>query len=201
LASRLAAAEGAATKALSLAPENALAHECLGRILSITKRTERAIAECERALTIDPNLANAHATIGWCKAITGRANKTEAHIQKALRLSPRDFGASHWVLILGAAKNLIGQHEEAVVWFQRSIEASRTNPVAHFNLAAALALMDRLDEARAAAAAGLALNPQFTVARFLGSPWSDHPAYLAGRKLIAEGMRKAGVPEGRVKSD
>ena len=195
LTSRLAAAEAAATKALSLAPENARTHECLGRIFSVTKRTERAIPECERALAIDPNLADAHATIGWCKAITGREKETEAHVREALRLSPRDIGVSYWMLVAGAAKNLVGRHEEAVVWFQRSIEASRTNPVAHFNLAAALALVDRLEEARAAAAAGLALNPQFTVARYLGSPWSDNPAYLAGRKRIADGLRKAGVPE------
>jgi TolB-like protein/class 3 adenylate cyclase/Tfp pilus assembly protein PilF len=200
IASRLVAAEAAATKALSLAPENARAHECLGSILAITKRTERAIAECERALSIDPNLANAHANIGWCKAIAGREKETEAHIQEALRLSPRDIGASRWMSVVGAAKNYIGQHEEAVVWSQRSIEARRTNPMAHFHLAAALALMDRLEEAQATAAVGHALNPQFTVARFLGSPWSDHPAHLEGRRLIADGLRKAGLPEGAVKT-
>ena len=170
LASRLEAAEGAATKALSLSPENARAHECMGCILSVTKRTERAIAECERALTIDPNLANAHATIGWCKAITGRGKETEAHIQEALRLSPRDIGASSWMLILGGAKNYIGQYEEAVVWLQRSMQASRTNPFTHFHLAAALALLGRLEEARAAAAAGLALNPQFTLETAVAEP-------------------------------
>ena len=63
MASRLAAAERAAARALSLSPENARAHECMGCILSLTGRTERAIVECEGALTIDPNLADAHATI------------------------------------------------------------------------------------------------------------------------------------------
>jgi tetratricopeptide (TPR) repeat protein len=201
LTSRLAAAEATATKALSLAPENARAHECLGRILSVTKRGERAIAQCEMALAIDPNLANAHVTIGWSKAITGRAEETEAHVQEAFRLSPRDMGASYWMYVVGGAKNLLGRHEEAVTWFRRSIEVNRTNPSAHFNLAASLALVGRLDEARAATAAGLALNPKFTIARFQASLWSDNPTYLAGRRLIVDGMRKAGLPEGAMKTN
>jgi tetratricopeptide (TPR) repeat protein len=200
LTSRLAAAEAAATKALSLAPEDARVHWCMGAIFGVTKRTERAIAECERALSIDPTLADAHADIGCCKAITGHPEQTEAHVREALRLSPRDLGVSIWMSFMGLAKNLMGQHEEAILWFQRSIEAGRTNAIAHFNLAGTLALAGRLEEARAAAAAGLALHPHFIVARFLSSPWSDHPSYLAGRKLIADGMRMARIPEGDAKT-
>ena len=201
LTSRLATAEAAATKALTLAPENARAHECLGSIFSATKRGEQAIAQCERALAINPNLANAHATIGWSKAITGRAEETEAHVQEAFRLSPRDTGASQWLFIVGGAKSLSGRHEEAVAWFRRSIEANRTNPSVHFHLAASLALMGRLEKARAAATAGLAIDPAFTIARFQAFPFGDNPTYLAGRKLIVDGMRKAGLPEGAMKTN
>jgi TolB-like protein/class 3 adenylate cyclase len=201
LASRLAAAEAAATKALSLAPENARAHECLGSILSVTKRGEQAIAQCEMALAINPNLANAHATIGWSKAITGRAEETEAHVQEAFRLSPRDTGVSSWMYIIGGAKGLLGRHEEAIAWFRRSIEANRTNPSVHFHLAASLALMGRLEEARAAAAAGLALNPKFTIAWFQTFPFGDNPTYLGGRNQLVDGMRKAGLPEGAMKTN
>ena len=196
LTSRLAAAEAAATKALTLDPEFGRAHECLGSIFSITRRGEQAIAQCERALAINPNLANAHATIGWSKAITGRAEETEAHVQEAFRLSPRDTGVSQWMFIVGAAKSLGGRHEEAVAWFRRSIEANRTNPSVHIHLAASLALMGRLEQARTAAAAGLALDPKFTIARFRAFPFGDNPAYLAGRNVIVDGMRMAGLPEG-----
>ena len=53
-----------------------------------------------------------------------------------------------------------------------------------------------LDEARAAAQAGLALDPSFTLRRFRANATSDNPAYLAGRERFYEGMRMAGVPEG-----
>ena len=197
---RLAAAEAAATNALSLAPENARAHECLGAVFSVTKRGEQAIAQCDKALAIDPNLANAHATIGWSKAITGRAEETEAHVLEAFRLSPRDMGASSWMYIVGGAKSLLGRQEEAVAWYRRSIEANRTNPSVHVHLAASLALMGRLEEARISGAAGLALNPKFTIARFQAFPFGDNPTYLAGRKRIVDGMRMAGLPEGAIKT-
>jgi len=79
---------------------------------------------------------------------------------------------------------------------RRSLEANRNYPGAHFNLAAALALIGELGEARATAQAGLALNPNFTIRRYSTNTPSNHPVYLAGRERVIEGMRLAGVPEG-----
>jgi hypothetical protein len=62
----LAAAEAALTKALSLAPDHALAHLCLGRVQVSTNRAALGIAECERALALDRNLASAHGN-DWCR--------------------------------------------------------------------------------------------------------------------------------------
>ena len=62
-------------------------------------------------------------------------------------------------------------------------------------VATALALLGRLDEARAAVQAGLALDPSFTIRRYRGTPNND-PTFLAGRERICKGMRMAGVPEG-----
>jgi tetratricopeptide repeat protein len=84
----------------------------------------------------------------------------------------------------------------SVAWLRRSIDANRNMPYTHFNLAAALALLGRLDEARAAAQAGLALDPGFTIRRFQRNLSSDNPIYLAKRERVYEGMRMAGVPEG-----
>ena len=68
--------------------------------------------------------------------------------------------------------------------------------LAHFHLAAALAQLGLLDEARAAAQAGLTLNPGFTVRRFRAAGFGDNPNFLAGRERMYEGLRMAGVPEG-----
>ena len=70
---RFAAAETAATKALSLAPDHALAHLTLGMVLGFTNRAAQGIAEYERALALDRNIAGAHALIGQNKLFIGRA--------------------------------------------------------------------------------------------------------------------------------
>jgi tetratricopeptide (TPR) repeat protein len=192
----LPATEAAATKAISLAPNYAVAHLALGLAYILTDRAAQGIAECEQALALDRNLTDAHAIIGSGKFFLGRAAETEGHVQEALRLSPRDIFAFRWLAFVGAAKLMLGADAEAVAWLRRSIEANRNLPMAHFYLAAGLALLGSLDEARAAAQAGLALNPNFTLRRFRAGAASSNPTFLAGRERIFEGMGLAGVPEG-----
>jgi TolB-like protein/class 3 adenylate cyclase len=195
-AALLASAEMTLTKALSQAPNHAFAHLALGVVQSTTNRVAQGVAEYERALALDRNLADAYALIGETKIYMGRGAETEDHVEKAFRLSPRDNFVSNWLLIIGHAKLHLTAEAEAVSWFRRSIDASRNYPMAHFLLAAALALLGSLDEARAAAKAGLALDPNFTLHRYRDGATSDNPTYLAGRERICEGMRLARVPEG-----
>jgi TolB-like protein/Flp pilus assembly protein TadD len=193
---RLAAAEAAVTKALSLAPNHPRAHSVMGLVQIYTNRAAQGIAECERALALDRNLAGAHAGVGIAKFFLGRGGETEAHMEQALRLSPRDAYVYIWTMFVGQAKFWQGADAEAIVWLRRSLEANRNNPIGQFYLAAVLAHIGELDEARASAQAGLALNPNFSIRRFRTSPPSNRPVYLAGRERLYEGLRMAGVPEG-----
>jgi tetratricopeptide (TPR) repeat protein len=173
-----------------------MAHCVLGLVKIFTNRAAQGIAECERALTLDRNLAVTHLGIGIAKFYLGRGGETEAHIEHALRLSPRDTLVYIWTMFVGLAKLWQGADAEAIVWLRRSLEANRNHPGAHFNLAAALALVGELDEAQATVQAGLALNPSFTIRRHRTNTPSNHPAYLAGRERVYEALRLAGVPEG-----
>jgi TolB-like protein/class 3 adenylate cyclase len=192
----LKAAELIATKALSLAPNHAMAHLVWAVVQMFTNRGSQSIAECERALALNRNSADAHAWIGLGKVFIGRAAETEAHIHEAFRLSPRDTFAFRWMLIVGLAKWQLNADTEAAAWMRRSIEANRNQPIGHFLLAAVLAKLGMRGEARAAVQAGLAFDPHFTVHRFRVSEPSNNPTYLAGRERLCEGMLTAGVPEG-----
>ena len=194
-AARLAAAEGALTAALSLTPENALAHLLLGVVQMHTNRASEGVRTCERALQLDRNLAAAHAQIGNGKLHLGEPQDTEAHIEEALRLSPRDTHVHLWCLFAGVAKLHLAKEEEAVAWLRRSVEANRNFPSSRFALAAALARLGRLPEARSEAQAGLALHPEFTISRFRAGMWSNDPAMVGGREHFIDGLRMAGVPE------
>jgi TolB-like protein len=192
---RLARARTALGKALSLAPDHALARLYLGRLEIYSRRAAAAIAECEGALALDRNLASAHATIGLAKIFMGNSEETEAQVQKALRLSPRDPFAMSWVATVGLAKLYLGDDEDAVEWFRRSIEKFREAPNAYFYLAAALAHLGRCDEAEVAVASGLAFNPAYTIKRFRESSFGDSERFLRQRERVYEGLRIAGVPE------
>ena len=170
---------------------------CLGIVYILTKRAAQGIAECEHALELDRNLAGAHALIGFGKIFIGHAEETETHIVEALRLSPRDITAYIWMNNAGIAKTHLGNWEQAVAWFRRAIEANRNFPNAYFRLGAALAQLGRLDEARSAVKSGLALDPNFSIARarVAWTAMSDDRTFLAQLGPIFEGMRMAGVPE------
>jgi TolB-like protein/class 3 adenylate cyclase len=196
-AAALAKAESKLTKVLASVPDHPRAHMYLGLVEICTKRGTEGIAKCEHALALDRNLAHAHNLIGLGKTFIGRAEETEAHVAEALRLSPRDTLAYLWMNVAGVAQLHLGGYERAVGWLRRSFEANRNYPLSVFHLAAALAQLDRLEEAQAAVKAGLALNPTFTISRVRASRTArtDDPTCLAQLERIFEGLRKAGVPQ------
>jgi TolB-like protein/Tfp pilus assembly protein PilF len=194
---RLAAAETTITKVLSLTPNHASAHAVLGLVQIFTNRAAHGIAECEQAVTLDRNLARAHAVIGLAKFLLGRGAETEPHINEAFRLSPRDTLSPRWMVWVGLDKAQLGADAEAVTWMRRGLDANRNYSVTHFDLAAVLARLGKLDEARAAVSTGPTLDPRFTIRRYRDVTYanSDNPTYRAGRERLIEGMRLAGVPE------
>jgi TolB-like protein/Flp pilus assembly protein TadD len=195
-ANALARAEATLTKVLLRASNNAVAHQYMGLVLVQTKRVSQGIAEYERSLALDPNLAESHGFIGLAKIFDGRAEETENDERDALRLSPRDKSAWAWMHFAGSAKLYLGADEEAVAWFHRAIQLRRDFPLSHFWLAAALANLGRWEEAAAETQAGLALDPTFTIRRFVENPESDNLIFLKQRERHAAAMRKARVPEG-----
>jgi hypothetical protein len=80
---------------------------------------------------------------------------------------------------MGFAKLQLTADAEAVRWFLWSLEANRNYPLTHLGLAVALALLGSLDQARAAAQAGLALDPSFTILRSGGCARHPVPSSVA----------------------
>jgi TolB-like protein/Flp pilus assembly protein TadD len=191
----LVAAEAAALKAIKLAPNNPRAHQALGNVYRNTNRAEQAISELEKALSLDHNFFNAYPLMGIAKIAIGKAEEAEEHIAKAMLLSPKDPMLHAWYLVAGAAKLFVGQDAEAISWLSRAIEANRSYSVPYFYLASAYAQLDNLAEARKAVDAGLAVDPRFTIRRYLSNAYSDQPTYLKQRERVVAGLRKAGLPE------
>jgi tetratricopeptide (TPR) repeat protein len=190
-----AAAEASYCNVLSMVPNHALTHGALGLLYACTNRAGQALQECEHALALDRNLAKAHGVLALAKYFLGRSGEVEAHITEAFRLSPRDSQAYVWMHFAGMAKAQLQLYEDAVAWFRRGLEVNRNHGLTNFHLAASLAYLGKMEEARAAVQTGLALNPRFTVRAIRVGAENDVPAYMAGRDRLIEGMILAGAPE------
>ena len=102
-----------------------------------------------------------------------------------------------WQTQVGLAAFYLGDDDRAADWLRRSIETNRNYPISHFALAAVLATVGRLEEARAAVQTGLSLDPKFTIARFreMGSAMASikNPSLSARRKSFYDGLHMAGL--------
>ena len=119
--------------------------------------------------------------------MAGRVEEGLEHIRKAFRLDP--LPASWYYLTLGQAQYAAGEFEAAVETLRRD-ETYRTS--SRRFLAASLAQLGRLDEARAVVELFLVGNPYFTARHWATTePFRD----AATLEHFVEGYRKAGLPE------
>ena len=87
-----------------------------------------------------------------------------------------------------------GCYEGAVAWLSRSIGLNRGHPTPHCLLAAALASLGRIEEAREAAQQGLDLSPSFTIARYRSSGFSRNPRLYRRPRAHVRGHAPGGDP-------
>jgi tetratricopeptide (TPR) repeat protein len=101
-------------------------------------------------------------------------------------------------------KACLDEYETAVSCLRKSIDANRNNPWTYFYLAACLAHLGRLDEAREELKAGLGVNPNFTLRRFRAGVESDNPVFLAQyahHRRHTHGGRAGGVSDAGFRGD
>ncbi|NKL87685.1 CDC27 family protein, partial [Rhizobium leguminosarum] len=134
-----------------------------------------------------PNEADTFAALSDIAVLAGRVGEGLEHIAKAFRLNP--FPAGWYYLTLGQAQYAAGQYEAAIETLRRD-ETYRTS--SRRFLAASLAQLGRLDEARAEAELFLVANPRFSTRH-----WAETEPFRDARTLehFVDGYRKAGLPE------
>ena len=96
--------------------------------------------------------------------MTGQSDPGIATINQAIRLSPHDGFMPMWLLSLFWAYYAERRYDEAAKVAQRGIRIAPDNPTLRRQLAAAYAMLDRKEEARAAMGEYLRLEPNHTIA-------------------------------------
>jgi TolB-like protein/cytochrome c-type biogenesis protein CcmH/NrfG len=176
-----------ARKAVAIDPNDAGCRWVLAYLLSYERSFTEADAEFARAIELDPNEADTWAALSDIAVLAGRVGEGLEHIRKAFRLNP--FPASWYYLTLGQAQYAAGEYEAAVETLSRD-ETYRTS--SRRFLAASLAQLGRLGEARAEVELFLVGNPDFTTSHWAATePFRD----AATLEHFVDGYRKAGLPE------
>lgn len=101
-------------------------------------------ASAEHALALDPGQAEAHYRLAQYSWVTGNNTAGDRQLQRASELSPQDAT----LLAIRASRTLEGGRvDEAVELSQRAVIAAPLNLALRYNLACALYLAGRFDEA------------------------------------------------------
>jgi TolB-like protein/tetratricopeptide (TPR) repeat protein len=148
-----------------------------------------AFTALEAALAISPSSALTYilgsVMLGW----SGEAERAIEWSDRGMRLSPFDPWAFAAFDAQAMSHFLRGRYEEACRAAYRSVQANPAHSITYVQLAAALAKLGRLEEARAAAARVLELHPTFRYGRqFAGVKCAPDLAASLGDALRAAGL-------------
>ena len=177
-----------AEQAVALGGNLAEAHMRLAEVLHWQYRRSESLAEWQRAFELNPNLAEG----SYMTALNhnGRAPEAIEYMQRIIRLNP--FHSPRNVHQLGVAYFLSGRYAEALDAMRTANDRMPNWRPTFVWRAATAGQLGRTEEARAAAAQVLRLDPGFTI-----GGWLHFLRLSRGEdsERLAAGLRKAGLPE------
>jgi adenylate cyclase len=180
-----------ARAALSYGHDDATALALGGFVISITEHDRAtAIEALEQALAISPSSSLALFCGSTALAYAGEAERAIDWAQRALRISPFDRMNHLSYHALAIANFLRGRYDEAAHAARRSVQSIPGSSASRSVLAASLAKLGRIEEARAVTLQVLALDPSFSAARFCAA--TGLPTALA--EAMTDAWTTAGLP-------
>ncbi len=193
-----------ANKAVALDDKEAMGHLTLGRVQILRGEYDTAIAELRTAIDLNPSSALAHNGLGLALALTGQLDEAISEYDTAIQLSPRDPLVWAFYSFRARARVLSGDYEAAVKDARRAIRHPAASYWPHANLASALALLDRREEAKIALDKLLEIKPDFSPHAVLAALSPLNPEALRPLfKTWIDGLRKAGldIPDETAEAD
>ncbi|MCH7796187.1 MAG: CadC-family transcriptional regulator, partial [Proteobacteria bacterium] len=153
---------------------------------------DAAILYIDRSLSINSNSTRAWLSSASVRCCVGDPETAIEHADRAIRLSPLDVAM--WVAhgVLATAHLQLADYEEAAAWARKSVRQHAYNAPAYHVLAACCAHLGRTEEAGAAVARSLELDPAMTISRLKAIYPVSGYRNLDG---FLEGLRKAGLAD------
>lgn len=186
-------ADDAARRALDLDADCSLALTAAGMVQTYGwRRLDEGERLYRQALAVNPNDALAWLLKGALHGFRGEGPQALDDAHRALALSPADPMQYYFEALAASAAVSAGEYDEAVLLAERSLRANSLHASTLRVLAIAHELRGSGAAARDCVERMLALEPGFTVRRFLErAPGADYPI----GKRFAEALRSAGVPD------
>jgi adenylate cyclase len=177
-----------ARKAVQLDPNLPIAHACLGHVLTFEGQHELSVAEFEKAIALNPNFTDFR--FGGTLIRAGEPARAIQVIETNMRGDP--FYSPWAPGLLGMARYFLKAYSEALPPLREFTSRAPDMRLSHVWLAANLAQLGRLDEARAEAAEVLRIDPKYTIDGTQRRLALHKPA---DAEHLFDGLRKAGLPE------
>jgi adenylate cyclase len=156
-------AEKYARTAALLDQQEPWVHLVFGVVETRRRKTQEAVAALTNALRLNPNFALAHAYLGFALGVGGQPEAGREALERALRLSPRDpFLMRDAITIRVLVEFAAGRYDEVVRLCLSAVQDRPNFTRAYRYAAASYSLLGKLDEAKAALARVLELDPAFT---------------------------------------
>jgi len=175
-------------KAIALDSSLAVARVRLGYIYAaMIRQHDKGIVEGEKALALAPNSADIVNLYAVILTYAGRWHEAIPLYREALRLNPKPPNNyyRHFAVVLRET----GQYDEAISLLKKAIKQEPNDSLAYLVLTTVYSYAGRQEEARAAAAEVLRINPKFRIEQL---PQGTHRD-LAVVEHENEALRKAGL--------
>lgn len=183
----------AARKALAADERDAVAYFSIGRIHMMQGDQGDAIAALETAIKLNPSFAQAHHGLGMALCLAGRFEEAHAASSMCERLSPRDPIIWASLAVQALTSTLAKDYETALAWGQKALRnPNATGYWPHAMMAAPLAHLGRIDEAKHALENALKEVPTLTIGQLKETYPTTEPG---GLEPYLQGLRLAGLPE------
>ena len=177
-----------AHKAISLDESDPFAHAFLAYLYGVTKQHDKALSQVERAFALDPNFPDALFVMAQVLIWIGNPEEAIPLLQKALR--PNPIPPVQFLNVLSTAYRVAGQYDKAIEAAKKAVQRASNSQLAYLYLTAACALAGREEEAHAAAAEVLRINPKFSIERHaMGQGYRNQ----AHTDHYINALRKAGL--------
>ena len=178
-----------ARRAVALDARDPAAHAALGAAYLAAGDPKNAIDSTQRAVDLNPSMPEAWVWLGWAQVLAGNPEAGIAASERARQLNPQ--GPMVWIHEnLAIAYWELGRYDAGLEQARRLVATQPAYFTGYAYIAMNAVALGRLDEARAAIAAGRQVRPDLSLALVRGYFGVSRPAFDARRDAA---LRQAGL--------